>query len=397
MAKILCVWELGEDLGHLAQFSVVSKELLSRGHEVYFAARDLSRSDSFFPEQQVCLLQAPVWQPRLKKPMKTRTFSEILLYQGFQSKASLQPLVSAWRNLFTLISPDLVIFDYAPAALVAAINFSFKKVILSNSFTTLPVGSDSKDLQSWESDPTYDLTRSEFYITNVINEVLANYDTPEIGKISDIFRSDLVMLTCFRDIDFYRSHRHQAVYIGCLPGVSQFKAPSWAASVHPKVFAYLKYGKDKVAMVINVLQRLPVNALCFYAGASREECIALSRDAFRVSNEPFNIDAVLNEAGYVVTHAGMGIVNQALYHGCPMLVVPTQLEQINTAILLEEMQVALSVKSRDTETDIEEKIISLIQNFKYLRCASEFSVNNELLSPQKSLKVVGDLCEDLLQ
>ena len=397
MAKILCVWELGEDLGHLAQFSVVSQELLSRGHEVYFAARDLSRSDLFFSGQQVYLLQAPVWQPRLKKPMKTRTFSEILLYQGFQSKASLQPLVSAWRNLFALISPDLVIFDYSPAALVAAMNLSFKKVILSNSFTTLPAGGDSKDLQRWEPDPTYDLTKSEFYITNVINEVLANYGAPKIDKISDIFRSDLIVLTCFRDIDFYRNQRHQAVYIGCLPGAGQFKASSWAASVHPKVFAYLKRGKDKVDSVINVLQRLPVNVVCFYAGANRGECIALSRDTLRVSNEPFDMDSVFNQTDYVVTHAGMGVANRALYHGCPMLVVPTQLEQINTAILLEEMQVALSVKSRDTEIDIEEKIISLIQNSKYLKHAREFSAKNELISPQRSLKVVGDLCEDLLR
>lgn len=100
--------------GHLSQFSVISQELTKCGHEVFFAARDLSRSHAFFPNQQVRLLQSPVWQPKLRKPMRTRTFSEILLYQGFQSRDALQPLVNAWRNLFALTAPDIVLLIILP-------------------------------------------------------------------------------------------------------------------------------------------------------------------------------------------------------------------------------------------------------------------------------------------
>lgn len=43
MSKILCVWELGEDLGHLGRFAPVVEELLGRGHEVTLVVKDLSR------------------------------------------------------------------------------------------------------------------------------------------------------------------------------------------------------------------------------------------------------------------------------------------------------------------------------------------------------------------
>lgn len=396
MARILCIWELGEDLGHLSQFSVISQELTKRGHEVFFAARDLSRSHAFFPNQQVRLLQSPVWQPKLRKPMRTRTFSEILLYQGFQSRDALQPLVNAWRNLFALTAPDMVLFDYSPAALVAAIGLDFKKIILSNSFVTPPVGSESRDLQQWAPDPAYDVLKNECHVTTIINYVLSSYVEEKIDTVSDIFGADVVALTCFKEIDFYRNERQQAIYLGALPGVVGLKPPVWAQSDYPKVFAYVKRGSDSVELVIKLLKKLSLNVLCFYAGAKVDECLALSEGLFQITNEPFDINAVFEQAEFVVCHAGMGMVNRALYHGCPMLVIPTQLEQINTSIRLVDMQVAVSVNNSDTESDVERKVSLLFRDSQYSKRAQEFSANNQFLTPQSSLSVVVDLCEDLL-
>ncbi|HTF84397.1 MAG TPA: glycosyltransferase, partial [Cellvibrio sp.] len=127
-----------------------------------------------------------------------------------------------------------------------------------------------------------------------------------------------------------------------------------------------------------------------------DECLALSEGLFQITNEPFDINAVFEQAEFVVCHAGMGMVNRALYHGCPMLVIPTQLEQINTSIRLVDMQVAVSVNNSDTESDVERKVSLLFRDSQYSKRAQEFSANNQFLTPQSALSVVADLCEDLL-
>ena len=41
MARLLCVWELGTDLGHLSQLRLPIEVALQLGHMVYLAARQL--------------------------------------------------------------------------------------------------------------------------------------------------------------------------------------------------------------------------------------------------------------------------------------------------------------------------------------------------------------------
>lgn len=397
MSRILCAWEIGGELGHLGQFSIVINELLRRGHEVFFAAKDLSRARSFFDESNVIFLQAPVWIHRLKTPMQARIFSEILLYQGYQSSDSLLPLTWAWRNLFNLVKPDLVIFDCAPTALLAAVGFNCKKVILSNSFMTPPEGSPPVDLRCWDASTTYDFFRNEKHVVAVLNQVAATSGVDEYHYVSELFKADKVILNCFKEIDFYRTLRKDAIYLGSLPSAKGFQKPGWRNNSYPKVFAYLKFGVTHASIVLEALSRMPLNVLCFYSGAKPDSFDGFQSANVYIDNQPFDLDEVFQQADVAVCHGGMGIVTAALYAGCPMVLIPTQLEQINTSIRLVEMKVAVSVASGDDRAIVEKKLEDFFSNPQYLRFSQAFSSENQLFSPTTSLKVVGDICDDLLK
>ncbi len=79
MSRILCVWELGDDLGHLGRFSPFISELLKRGHEINFVVSNLSKTQSFAWDSRVKFFQAPLNFFKLSSPPRTFCFADILL------------------------------------------------------------------------------------------------------------------------------------------------------------------------------------------------------------------------------------------------------------------------------------------------------------------------------
>lgn len=400
MSRILCVWELGEGLGHIGKLSVVIHELLQRGHEVLFAAQNLSRVNDFFVGKDVKFLQAPVWLHQLKRPMVTRCFAEILLYKGYQSEATLRPLVDAWMNLFLLVDPDLIIFDHSPTALLASRKLSVPRVVLSNSFVTPPKGGSYINFHPWDSEKFIysNIENHNNHIVGVINQVLNSYSMPVIDQISDLFEVDTVILDGFAEIDLYRHLRHDALYIGSMrsPSVGNLQKAVWCADPGVNIFAYLKYGMEKVDLLLDILSRMPVNVLCFYAGAKPEEYQRYQSSRMLVSNQPFDLEDVLARANVVVCHAGMGMVGRAVSSGCPMILLPMQLEQVNTSLRLEEMNLAVIVRNDDSLMSIEKKIKSVIEQPHYFEQAKAFAANQLAHLPTNAAQLVCNICEALL-
>ena len=121
MAQILFAWELGGGLGHLTPLVPLVRRLRECGHRVVAAARDLSRIDTLFAGIDVTYLQAPVKMARSADQFDPpRTFAHILHNNGFAQPAELRAMAGAWRSLYRLVDPDLVVFDHSPTALLAA-------------------------------------------------------------------------------------------------------------------------------------------------------------------------------------------------------------------------------------------------------------------------------------
>jgi UDP-N-acetylglucosamine transferase subunit ALG13 len=389
MGKILCCWELGEDYGHIGQFFPVIKALVARGHEVFFAVKDLSKIGDFAWPSGVVIVQAPIWLEKPKKPVRAECFAEIIQCKGYDTATHLKSLVTAWQFLFAAIVPDLLIIDHAPSALMASRGLNIPRIIFGNPFLSPPPGSPPINIRPWQQVDPARLNHIDSQVTCVINHVCMELNLPVVAQVSDLFSVDHIMLTGFYELDFYRDLRSSVIYGGTLPPSDGLQSPVWIPGMSIKVFAYLKFGREQVEPVLRHLAAMQVRVVCFYSGARPEDLERYAGSSIVVSNQPFDVGKVYRDAHAIICHAGFGMVTKSLHHGKPMLLLPTQIEQQNTAIRLKEMGVASAIQKEDSALAVEEKIKAFFNN-------SSLKENARIYSEKIKASTKGDLVQTLI-
>src|SRR5207247_2657787 len=106
--------------GHVGSVLPLAMRLQERGHEIVFALRDLSHAERFLARRGFALLQAPVWMGDKRGPELPVSYADMLANFGFPDRAGLTAMVRAWRGLYALVRPDLLMIDHGPTALLAA-------------------------------------------------------------------------------------------------------------------------------------------------------------------------------------------------------------------------------------------------------------------------------------
>ncbi|MEM7466647.1 MAG: hypothetical protein AAF387_07155 [Pseudomonadota bacterium] len=153
MANIGLIWELGADLGHITRFALVADALAKRGHQCVMVLRDTTRMQAISSSlPSVPYLQAPISHRRPTGLPPALNFTETLLSIGFSDAETLTGLVSAWRNCFAQIRPDLLVFDHAPIAQLAASDLPCAQAILANTFA-IPPGDTFPSYRFWLDEP----------------------------------------------------------------------------------------------------------------------------------------------------------------------------------------------------------------------------------------------------
>ena len=127
MGTVLIAWELGDGLGHLMQLAPIVRGLAARGHTVFAALRHLGRAEAMFG-RGVSLLAAPWAQtPVERQVLPPVTVAQVLNNMGWHDADHLRSLCGAWRSLYALVRPDVVVFDHAPTAMLASRGLAMKR------------------------------------------------------------------------------------------------------------------------------------------------------------------------------------------------------------------------------------------------------------------------------
>lgn len=83
MGTVLCAWEMGSALGHLARFRALADRLTARGHEVDFALRELGSAELMLGRNRYRWFQAPMLTVASRPRVNPCTYTEILLQHGY--------------------------------------------------------------------------------------------------------------------------------------------------------------------------------------------------------------------------------------------------------------------------------------------------------------------------
>lgn len=392
MSRVMFCWELGDDYGHLGKFHPVVVELSHRGHEVYIVAKDLSKVEYFYWPDSVKIIQAPEWKKRLGKPPATQCFADILLMRGYEFPASLKPVVRAWMHLFDLIRPDVIVLDHSPTALLASRGRKIPRMITSYSFVTPPAGTPPISMRPWEAIDVDRMIKSESMVVTTMNQLAAELNIPSLTYASDIFDVEKVVIYGYKEVDVYRTLRKTEIYNGALIPKNNFSKPVWPYAAATKIFAYLKYGNPQSEIMLSILTALQANVVCFYSGAKPIDYEKYQSPYMHLANTPFDINAMYQQADVVVCHAGGGMVYSALYYGCPMILLPLQLEQYNTSHILDTMKIAILLSKDISSDDALKKVNAFFTDPVYRENAAIFS---QRIKSQVSAHSELEICNEI--
>lgn len=331
MARILIAWELGDGLGHLGSFPLLSQYLLGRGHQVTLAVRDLASAEPVLGHLGggiggARLVQAPIWLGDPGKLPLAASYAEVLQRVGHTDPQALTGLVRGWRGLFDSVAPQVAMFNHSPTALLAARGLGFPRVVQGTGFTCPATAGPRPVFPLWAPvDPARTLPL-EARLLGTMNHALEWVGARPLDALADLFSVEGVFLNTLGELDPYRGLRRAPEYLGPVPSQTRGVSAEFPAGPGPRVLAYLKRSYGHLAPMLDGLRRSGAAVLAYVAGFTQAEAQDWSSGRMRVSERPFDTGPLLPEADLVVHHGGHGTCADALLAGVPMLVLPLHVE-----------------------------------------------------------------------
>lgn len=369
MARILMVWELGAGQGHLGPLLTLAEPLKAAGHEVMFAARDTSIAEQVLGASGMRYFQAPI--PLKLRPLATlQTYAQILRATALDDVDEMLGRARAWRALYALTRPDVVVCDHAPTALLAARGLDIPCVIAGTGFVTPPDMTPFPDLRPWMKTDPAKLAQDEAAVLDDTNRVLKALGAPRLEHLGQLIGSAAPALFTVGELDPYAAQRRDAEYWGPLPSPSG-AAPHWPDAPGKRVFMYSQVFEN-LSKVLQMLREGPHAVLAYIPKLAPEERARLQGGSLAFSEKALDIRSVTRECDVAVMTTGHGTTTSTLLAGKPCLLLPRQLEMLLIANAVEKMGAGLSAPGLKPE-GIRVKLERILAEPAFTRNAAGFA------------------------
>lgn len=339
------VSELGDNFGHVVSLLQVAKLAAERGASISFIVPSLLQFHTMSTiDYDFNLYQGPinVFQ-KVKSNAPPQTYAESLLLHGYSQPKALAVAIKVWRSIFSSLQPDIVLFDYAPTALLAAREYTFKKIMLGSGYCVPPVHCAKLPLLGRQPSLAR-METSEHHVFAAVNAALNDNKMMPLSQLDDLGRCDARFIKTIPALDCYRDQRTVETYSGLCSMSGKGNPAVWPkATGKIKVFAYLSTQFPFTPVLIQWLQSHFMGHI-FVTGKNTQQCTALSTDTLSVTAKPYNMDTVMAGCDFVICHAGSGTVSSSLLAAKPLVCIPLQGEQQLTAERIEGMGLGVFIR-----------------------------------------------------
>jgi UDP:flavonoid glycosyltransferase YjiC (YdhE family) len=395
MARILLTWELGAGLAHLMNFRSLARGLAARGHQVCLAVRELSQVHRVFEPGEFPVLQAPWKSRRVPAVDPIVTFADLLFNIGFAEPRELASLVDAWRHLFAMLCPDLILCDHSPTALVAARGAVFACGTVGSGFFC-PV--DEAPIRPFPFvDEKYfkeAVSREQLVLGN-INQVLRTRNLPAIEQVTKLFHNPTVenYLLTYPELDHY-PHRREGRYWGARPyGAGDAFVPPGGDG--PCVFGYLKpFPAMEAAM--EELRRMNIRGVIYADGWESSLRAKHATARLQFPNGPIAISDAAKACDLAITNSTHGASVAMLLAGKPLVQIPLLMEQALFGQAVERLRAGITGYSKDPKS-VAQCVGQVLDNPKYRSAAQLFAAKYRDFPHEAQLERMLDRMEAMAQ
>lgn len=377
MATVLFTWELGGGLGHMLQLLPLAQGLAAQGHRVCVALRNLAGAARVFGRAGVYFLPAPFKSAGRVPFRRTLNFAHILANVGWGDDEELFGLASAWRNLFRLVRPDLLVCDHSPTALLAAHGLpNVRRTAIGSGFLCPPDRSPFPPYRPIEQVDLQQLAADEQAVLGRANRILRQWGRPPLERLGQLYSgADETFLVTFPELDHHGA-RAGARYWGPINGPGGGKRFDWPAGNGRRVYAYLKRC-PALPQLLEALAARGDPTVVFADGIDGATRRRFASAALRFEDERLDLAQVGRECDLAVHNANHGTASELLLAGRPMLQVPITLEQQVLARTVCRLGAAEAIRAaKVTTAEFAQKLDALLTSRHYAEVARAFAARH---------------------
>lgn len=387
-------WELGGDYGHLSRLLPVARELVSRGHSVVFAVRDLMGAEVLLTPHGVRAFQAPLWLGSVTNLPEPISYAEMLMRFGYLNAPALTGICRAWRNLVDVVAPDLLVLDHAPTALLATRGLGLPRMNFGDGFCIPPAMRPMPHFRWWQRENMTRLVDSEQHALATANQVLLALNEPPMLCLADLMSCDANLFCTFAELDHYPERADQDC-LGPIFSLGQGAQVVWPQDGTPKIFAYLKAGYRGLDNVLAALQSSSASVLAHVPGASRKTLQQFASPRMSFSTAPLDMTQISGSCDLAVCHGGSGTTAALLLAGKPLMLLPMQMEQVMTARRLAALGVAVALIPEAT-AQMPRLLKKMMADSGLTTAAGQFAARHVGYDQTTTIALAADRCEALM-
>jgi UDP:flavonoid glycosyltransferase YjiC (YdhE family) len=395
MAKILICCELGGNLGHLSRQRAIGKALQSEGHEVVFAASDLTLAKTLLEPDGLHYIPAPIAPAPPPRSPPIANLSEILLQCGYSDSAALANRVREWIEYIESFRIDLLLTDYAPTAVIAGMHCKRPVVAISNGFD---IPSDDTPLRNPHQKEAFSKERrllSDRRLVDHINQCLVSLGSAtRAASLLSLYSGVTQIFATYPELDHYGSRQH-ALYIGPIYNTESGQDYQWPEGSGPRVLGYIRRTIGSLAPIAQALRNIGSNAICAAPDISAAQCDAYSSRTVRLVPHTLPTAALIGDATLCLCMGGLGTIAPALRAGVPLALFPRNCEQYMQSQRVVEIGAGLIVSPDSNTSDISRLLDSLISERRYKSAAIHFALSHGDDSVSRSISSVSTIISGL--
>ncbi|MDZ4866322.1 MAG: hypothetical protein SGI91_03280 [Alphaproteobacteria bacterium] len=313
--SVLFAWELGANLGHVKPMAALARALALRGAKATFAIRDLTNVRQIGKRGEFTILQAPVWPDHVHgghNPVFA-SYADVLTGIGFADQNKLGAVVDAWDTVLTMIKPDLIVADHAPALQVAMLGRPQPLVTVGTPFTMPPLHLDR--LPPIRADQSPALPEARLHQS--VKSVLATRGLQPPARLVDVFQSDERLIFGLPELDPYRAYRNEPILAPPEP-LPPFVEPP----VKPRLFLYAGSEVPHLEKLIQALVTMDIDVVAYLRGDVGPLPHFLKHRGHEVHETPPPLNEILPRVSHVLSQGGAFTCQAAIAAGRPHLIMP---------------------------------------------------------------------------